>query len=341
MNRNWPTDWQPGYIERGAGDYPLCFPETASIAAFILDHPNIAAVQSYHNAGGMILRGPGTEERQDAYPREDVEVYDEIAKKGERILPYYRYMVLWKDLYKVHGGFVNWTAEGLAIFSFTNELWTNSRLFADPKAGWGSREDRIEFGDLLLFNELFRPLKPYDHPTYGEILIGGWSKFAGRVPPTFMLEELCHRNFAFTMYHADQMPRLSFSRVKVRALDPSVWEVSVEVANDAAIPTISSLASRRKIGARDQVTLRPSKESSAKILASGMPDDWFQSTMSLTKRHPERIWLERGVGSHDRRAFRWIVSGQGSLDLTYISQKGGTKTRTIDLAEGETQSLQP
>ena len=28
---------------------------------FVLAHPNIAAAQTYHNNGGMILRGPGTE----------------------------------------------------------------------------------------------------------------------------------------------------------------------------------------------------------------------------------------------------------------------------------------
>ena len=77
------------------------------------------------------------------------------------------------------------------------------------------------------------------------------------------------------------------------------------------------------------------------ILASGMLDEWFQKSMLLTKRHPDRIWLERGVGSHGRRVFRWIVGGQGSLDLKYISQKGGTISRTISLIESETQSPQP
>jgi hypothetical protein len=59
MNRNWPSDWQPDHVQRGAGPWPLSYPETRCIAEFILARPNIAAVQSYHNAGGMILRGPG------------------------------------------------------------------------------------------------------------------------------------------------------------------------------------------------------------------------------------------------------------------------------------------
>ena len=70
----------------------------------------------------MILRGPGAESYGE-YPADDVEVYDEIGKTGEQMLPFYRYMVIWKDLYTVHGGFVNWAYEGLGIFAFTNEMW--------------------------------------------------------------------------------------------------------------------------------------------------------------------------------------------------------------------------
>jgi hypothetical protein len=247
-------------------------------------------------------------------------------------------MVLWKDLYTVHGGFVNWTAEGLGIFSFTNELWTNAQLFGDPDAGWGSRKDRLEFGDLLLFKELMTPLKPYDHPTYGEVLIGGAGKYASRVPPLFMLEELCHRNFAFTMYHADQMPRLAFSRVEVKLLGAGIWQVTVEVMNDAAIPTISALAAKRKIGARDQVTLSPGGRSDAKVLASGVLETWHQSSMKLTERHPERIWLDEGIGSHGRRVVRWLVRGKGTLELKYSSQKGGTIARQVTLEASASRS---
>ena len=42
MNRNWPADWQPDHIQPGAGDYPLCWPETRAVARFLLDHPNVA-----------------------------------------------------------------------------------------------------------------------------------------------------------------------------------------------------------------------------------------------------------------------------------------------------------
>ena len=58
-NRNYASDWQPEYIQRGAMDYPFQLPEPRAINDFMMARPNIAGMQSYHNTGGMILRGPG------------------------------------------------------------------------------------------------------------------------------------------------------------------------------------------------------------------------------------------------------------------------------------------
>ena len=35
MNRAWPALWRPDHIQRGAGPYPLCWPEARCIADFI------------------------------------------------------------------------------------------------------------------------------------------------------------------------------------------------------------------------------------------------------------------------------------------------------------------
>ena len=101
-NRTWGYFWQPRYVQAGAGDYPLQIPETRAIALWALDHPNIGAVQSYHNNGQMILRGPGSK-LQPKYPPSDIRAYDLIGDEGEKLLPGYDYYVTWKDLYTVYG----------------------------------------------------------------------------------------------------------------------------------------------------------------------------------------------------------------------------------------------
>jgi hypothetical protein len=197
------------------GEFPFSSPETFAIARFILDRPNIAAVQSYHNAGGMILRGPGTQTRENLYGAGDRAVYDEFGRIGAEMLPYYRYMIIYRDLYEVHGGFVNWTAESLGIISFTNELWNDNKYFQRDVASPSDEQTWI-WRDKLAFGQTFKEFTEFDHPLHGKVLIGGQNKWARRNTPTFMLEEECHRNFAFTMFHASEMPEARFDRPKSR-----------------------------------------------------------------------------------------------------------------------------
>ena len=193
-NRNWPSDWQPNYIQFGAGDYPFSLPETRAIGQFVIDHPNIAAYQSYHNAGGMILYGPGAPYVR--YDASDIRVFEAIGKTGDKLLPFYRPMVIHKDLYVVHGGEATWAYEALGIIGFTNELWSDQRMFAGT--GSPSREDRREFQDLLQFEDTLVPFHEYDHPTLGPILIGGSKKYASRVTPPWRLKASKHESYPET-----------------------------------------------------------------------------------------------------------------------------------------------
>ena len=148
-----------------------------------------------------------------------------------------------------------------------------------------------------------------------------------------MLEELCHRNYAFTMYHAAQMPAISVARTDIRRIGDSVWRVTIELKNEAAIPTISAIAQQKKIGARDSVTLSPAHGGTANVLASGTVGAWYDQSMNLTKHKLKRIWLEGGVGGHGTRICRFIVSGEGPIEIKYRGDKARSVTHIMKLAE--------
>ncbi|MEO1479926.1 MAG: M14 family metallopeptidase [Bacteroidota bacterium] len=241
MNRNWPADWQPDYVQFGAGAYPLSAPETRAVAEFCYDHPNIAAFQSYHNTGGMMLRGPGTNYRTDAYPRADLRIYDEFGRIGEEMMPYYRYLVIFSDLYNVHGGEATWAHEGLGVISFTNELWTVRKYFQRDVTRPDAEQMRM-FRDRLQFGETFKPFTEVEHPEHGTVLVGGLNKWSSRSTPVFMLEEEAHRNFAFTMLHGGEMPKLRFDRTQIKQLGENLWELTVEIRNEKLIPTRTARA---------------------------------------------------------------------------------------------------
>jgi hypothetical protein len=145
-----------------------------------------------------------------------------------------------------------------------------------------------------------------------------------------MLEEGCHRNFAFTMYHADQMPQVNWGLVRVEPRSEDLWEVTVEVKNEKIIPTILGHARTKKIGARDVITCTPSAE--AEVVASGTVSSLLPDTkLEAVERDPERIWNASGISGRGRRLFRFLVAGSGSVELEYASQKGGTIQQSVDL----------
>ncbi|MFN0243749.1 MAG: M14 family metallopeptidase [Planctomycetota bacterium] len=336
MNRAWPALWQPEHVQGGAGPYPLYWPETRAIARFVLDHPNIAAVQSFHNSGGMILRGPGVETYGE-YPRDDVRVYDELGKDGERMLPFYRYMIIWKDLYSVFGGFVNWTYEGLGILSFTNEMWSTEQMFPDKAKnvdpgqnflGNQSQKDRLFFDDTLLLGGGYVPWHAYDHPLYGRIEIGGFRKDVGRVPPTFLIEEMVHRNALFCVRHARALPLVTIEDAVVTDLGDGVRAIDVVFRNQRLIPTRTALAASKRIGQPDVYTCEGSR---IEVLSGGFRTDRFRpERIQLAEREPARLVREDGVPGRGEVRVRWFVRGRGDrVTIRFQSEKA--RAVTLDL----------
>jgi hypothetical protein len=324
MNRAWPSMWYPEHVQGGAGPYPLYWPETRSIARFLLAHPNLAAVQSFHNNGGMILRGPGAESYGE-YPRADVAVYDELGRDGEKMLPFYRYWVIWKDLYTVFGGFVTWTYEGLGILSFTNELWNDDAQDPEKKI---DQRDRFYFDDKLLLGAGFVDWHPFTHPLYGEVEIGGFKKDVGRVPPSFLEEEMLHRNALFCVRHAEAMPRVAIREPEVTDLGGGVKAIDVLVANERVIPTRSAIARDKKIGSPDLVVLEPG--SGIEVLAGGFRTDRFQpERIQLQEHDPARLVREAGLGAREELRVRWLVRGSGPAVIRYQAEKAADAAREL------------
>ena len=336
-NRNYASDWQPNYIQSGSMNYPFELPEARALNDFMVARPNIAGMQSFHNTGGMILRGPGAA-WQGTYPSADIRVYDELGETGERMLPYYNYYVIWRGLYTVHGGSIDWTNDGLGIVSFSNELWNGGQYFnspllqeqqQDPNSPISGQRSRFFFDDFLEFGDQYVEWTPFDHPQFGAVELGGWKKLSGRVNPRFMSMELFHRNMAFTLYHADQMPLMSMGETSVERVEGNIFRVRIDIRNERLIPTITERGRRNNVVRPDLITV----EGNVDIIAAGWVPNKFRPgpTQMIDQEELDRILVRSGHPGRTTRTLEYLVRGSGSMTVQYSAVKGGTVRATVQL----------
>lgn len=325
-NRDWGWNWQPDYIQNGAHRYPYSILENRYVADFIATRPNIVGAQSYHNAGGMILRGPGAKE--DSFEGADLRVYDVMGKRGAEMLPGYRYMNIANDLYEVWGGEVDWLHQSRGVWTFTNELFTPFNYFRQPghEGFFGSSETQHLFDKYLLLGDGFSAWKEIDHPQYGKVEVGGFRKNWVRQPPSFLLEEECHRNMAFTLYHAGQLPLVSIQSLTTKDLGNGLTEVTAIVENNKLVPTHSAADVQRKITPPDIVELS-GKDLKKVILALKSNEPFFRNPQEQ-KREPAKFKLDT-IGSYGVVHVRWLVEGSGPFEVKVSSVKGGTASKTV------------
>jgi hypothetical protein len=201
------------------------------------------------------------------------------------------------------------------------------------QSGSGPNEEQSKlWRESVLFGQTRAPLKEVEHPSLGTILVGGSTKYGSRIPPPFMAEEEHHRNFAFTMFHAAQMPKLRFADIRITELatqaGAGLWQIDVEVANDRLIPTRTERAASKAIGQPDRLAL-----TGAKVLAAGLPRNRFDRAMSEQRYRPATLEVEEGISGRGSRFFRFLVEGKAgeTIGLSYVAEKASPITMSMEL----------
>jgi hypothetical protein len=258
-------------------------------------------------------------------------------------------MIIYRDLYTVHGGFVNWGFEGLGAYAITNELWADEQMFQSQEArrgpafggaagaggqGGGGQggpprssargedatlQDDYVFDQLLLTGASFVPWHKVQHPLYGEVELGGFRKLTGRVPPSFMIEEMLHRNALFCVYQAELLPQVEVEETTVDKTAPGLYTVSVTLKNKRRMPSRSGIAASKGMGEPDLLTIAGE---GLTVVAGGIATDRFRKTeVSLVEHEPARLRLNDGVPGYGRLTARWIVKGTGTATVKFVSEK--------------------
>jgi len=293
----------------------------------------------------MILRPPGVQLRGEL-PRSDLAVLDDIGKKGERIIEGYRYIIIWKDLYTVWGGFCDFTQDMMGIYSFSNELWTSR---SDLDGDGNTTDEEAEFFDKYIdMDNKAISLHEINHPQLGKVIIDrGRSKLFGRSPPFWLLEEMLHRNMAFCLLHAYEMPLPVIKSVSAEKIGSGLNRVTVTLYNERLMPTMSSSAIQNKVQKPDVLSI----EGRVKVLAAG-----FKRGLSTPAGMPRRfrmffrgrgaadsdvtfidqkdlknLKLTNGIPGKSEVEYHFLVEGKGNISIKLDCAKGGKHKKSIVL----------
>jgi hypothetical protein len=344
-NRNYPAFWSSHDARfRGAGDYPLDEPNSRKIVDFIVRHPNIGMIESFHTTSGVHLRPYAA--RPDAdMPPQDLEDYQAILAEGQPMTTYPQASV-YHQFTTIEPGldpdeqpgarrgvFIDWAYVHFGAFSTTTELWTlepfvneigwdgiprDEPLFAIP--GRYNRPDvqakvlewldRHE-GDPRLAGQGFVDWAPFDHPTLGQVEIGGWSRYWTRNPPPGpFFEEVAVDQARFAVVRALKLPRARIRAVEVESLGGDLWRVRARVTNEGWLDTSMAQARRIGIARPDRVTLE---------LPSGLStDDELAQEFEFMRGTRGGIYESYYYGE-------WMVEGSEGTEFTVVldSEKGG------------------
>jgi hypothetical protein len=339
-NRQWGFDWAPPYVQTGSGEYPFRSVGLKALAEWTAKKTNITLGWTFHNNGGMLLRGPSRKNIGE-FPAPDVAVYDYLGKQAERILPGYKYMISWKDLYTTYGDSLEWLTQTMGAMGYVSEVFqSESEKFkgvsekqdappADPGmaamlSGGITDNERLKFSDNLDMGELYKPWKPFKHPTYGDIEIGGWVKMSSRLSAPFMIKDLVHRNAMAVIFTAKNVPVVSLDVTEVKPVGKNLYRVRTRLANSKAIPSMTAMAQKNNVYPKDML-----KVTGAKVLAGGIIGDPYLELVTYKKYKPEIQFTS--VPGFGKVEHQFLVEGSGPITVSYESRHAGKLTKTAEL----------
>jgi len=371
LARNFPARWS---ISAGY-PYPLSEPETKSTADYLLEHRNAAAIVHHHNMGQLIMIAAGPFQRREArrspfsritkYPSEvdkKMDALRTIQIPSERRSDWQKYLTLTRrgveitNYRPVPGGgggqFSAWGYEHYGAFTFLVELWNIPADFNED--GIVDEGEMLRWVDKEFHGEGWVDWKPYKHPTYGDIEIGGtFKKYVRRATPGKYLEQLAMKMNDWSLYLAYNLPLIKVSSVKITPLASVsksftgkaeqqgsnttlekektlgkglyAW-VDVEITNERLLPTKSRMAHILKLLPKDSLSFSGKH---FEVLGYCELDRNLRPQKFQKKKKIEFDWID----GYETKRIRLLIKAEQSTTLKaeFKSTRGGRAAKNISL----------
>jgi Zinc carboxypeptidase len=238
LDRNFPRNWEPEYVQEGAGPAPLSEPETYATTQFILQHPNIAGIVHGHTAGGFVYRLPSSSDPA-RFDRTDLALIEELGRGYTESTGRPVRASSTDATDHRYGTLIGWAYDVLGIIGWVPEYSPPDAWIPDADGdGRISDVEALKYNDEKLGGKYFSPWTRFAHSQLGEVEIGGWhTKFWGQNPPAEHLADECRIQMPWIMSLLERSPRIELGRLRVLGQADGRVRVQVEVSNTGFLPT--------------------------------------------------------------------------------------------------------
>jgi hypothetical protein len=344
-----------GWTQGGSGEYPLSEVETRYVVLFLFQHPNVSIGQTMDTTVPMLLRPPSTSKSEDSMFKEDLALYKYFDTEGKKITGYARAGdVYWEygggarrmadalagrppaatgrggveeaprgpedpsDITgsPLFGHSPDWGYFQFGAIWYGDELWNGGRVKDYNNDGRVDEYEQLRWVDEEAGGKLFFPWTKAQHPTLGEVEIGGYNpKFFSSNPPTSLLDEWARKemNFNLLLYRSLPQGKILSVDVKPVAKEKDTYDVAAVFTNEGFLPTAMEQAKLVKIVRPDTAVL---------TLGKGMELVGGKARVVLDS-----------IKSKEKKEVRWKVKvpagAGGEIEVDYSSTRGGIDKKKV------------
>ncbi|MFK7759986.1 MAG: M14 family metallopeptidase [Phycisphaerales bacterium] len=158
----------------------------------------------------------------------------------------------------------------------------------------------------------FTDWTPYQHPTLGEVHIGGFHPLSKINPPASQLDNLTDVFAEFVSKLIDARPQVNIIGPEITELSDGLYEVRIAMANDGMMPTSTAFSQARR-------TVKPV------VIRISSPVDHI-----VTGQRVHKVW---GISAHGQRTeHRWIIRTKdlSSEKIEIIDPRFGNHTLRLE-----------
>ena len=189
--------------------------------------PNRKSTQIYRDKEGRIKNAP-----RGMYPEEE---------EGQSFYDYAGSL----DDCECQSGYFAWGSsletmyDLFGIFSMGDEHWASPDY---DKDGEVTEKERLKWNDEEMDGELFIDWHKFDHPTLGEVEIGGWRRRKTSPPEGELIQKECEMGNAYVIYLAGQAAKIKIGEPEITDKEGGIFQVDIKVENSGFLPTATQQA---------------------------------------------------------------------------------------------------